>query len=262
LTTLDVSNNTALIRLSCSDNKLTGLDVSNHTALTLLECSENQLTTLNVSNNMALTSLKCNNNQLTTLDVSNNTALTSLICSNNQLTTLDISRHTALTFLNCNNNQLITLDISRLTALKWLYCDGNPLTDVTVGWARPPQMGGLSMPSDVSSATLHVPVGSKALYRAAEVWKDFGTILEPGETGIQTVLPSFEVYASDGSIYINSPVAEQIDVYSTSGALLYRATKPVGATTIHPTRFPQGVLIVRGSSGWVKKVAIVFDKSL
>jgi hypothetical protein len=139
--------------------------------------------------------------------------------------------------------------------LTYLYCYNNPLTDVTVGWARPPQMEGLSVPEDVSATTLHVPDGSKALYQVADVWKEFGRILEAGETGIQAIPPTFEVYASDGSIYINSPVPEQIDVYSIGGALLYRTTKPAGGATINTTRFPQGVLIVRGSSGWVKKIA-------
>ena len=30
----------------------------------------------------------------------------------------------------------------------------------------------------IASATLRVPAGSKALYQAAEGWKDFGTIVE------------------------------------------------------------------------------------
>jgi hypothetical protein len=193
------------------------------------------------------------------LNLSGCTALTSLACDSNQLASLNVSANTVLTHLNCSYNPLTVLDISRNTALTDLICSNNPLTDVTVGWAMPPQMRQLLMPLYIlPSATLHVPVGSKALYRVADVWKEFGTILEAGETGIQPILPTFEVYVSDGSIYINSPVPEQIDVYSIGGALLYRTTKPAGAATIDTTRFPQGVLIVRGSSGWVRK--IVFDK--
>jgi RHS repeat-associated protein len=50
---------------------------------------------------------------------------------------------------------------------------------VTVEWATP-----LSISSTVfydvplSTVTLHVPVGTKALYEAADVWKNFGTIVE------------------------------------------------------------------------------------
>ena len=132
LTTLDVSNNTALIFLSCWENKLTTLDVSNNTALIYLECWHNQLTSLDVSNNTAMTGLMCDHNQLTTLDVSNNTAMTDLNCGGNQLTTLDVSNNTALTDLNCGGNQLTTLDVSKNTALRVLRCNGNQLTSLDI----------------------------------------------------------------------------------------------------------------------------------
>jgi hypothetical protein len=61
------------------------------------------------------------------------------------------------------------------------------------------------------------------------------------------------VYALGGTVYINSPVSEQIDVYSIDGALLCHSTKPSGATTLNTTRFPQGILIVKGN-GWVRKI--------
>ncbi|MBQ3624991.1 MAG: leucine-rich repeat domain-containing protein, partial [Prevotella sp.] len=102
----DVSKNTTLTNLYCSNNQLTTLDVSKNTALTSLYCYNNQLTALDVSKNTALTSLECVYNQLTTLDVSKNTALTSLYCYNNQLTALDVSKNTALTYLCCYNNQI------------------------------------------------------------------------------------------------------------------------------------------------------------
>jgi Leucine-rich repeat (LRR) protein len=111
LTTLDVSNNTALTVLFCLSNQLTTLDVSKNTALTNLNCYSNQLTTLDVSKNTALKYLYCNNNKLMILDVSMNTALTELDCYYNQLTTLDVSKNTALTRLACYNNQLISLNL-------------------------------------------------------------------------------------------------------------------------------------------------------
>ena len=78
LTTLDVSNNTALEALFCSSNQLTSLDVSNNTALGYLQCSWTQISSLSVSNNQTLIDLWCNDSPLTTLDVSNNTALMNL----------------------------------------------------------------------------------------------------------------------------------------------------------------------------------------
>ena len=132
LTSLDVSNNTALTRLSCYSNQLTSINVSGNTALTTLACFNNQLTSIDVSRNTALTTLSCQDNQLISLDVSNNTALTDLSCSGNQLTSLDVSNNTALTTLSCFHNQLTSLDVSNNTALTFLNCFGNPLTSIDV----------------------------------------------------------------------------------------------------------------------------------
>ena len=57
------------------------------------------------------------------------------------------------------------------------YC--TEMTDFYVQWTTP-----LAVPSNtfesvnLSAITLHVPCGSKALYEAADVWSDFGTIVE------------------------------------------------------------------------------------
>lgn len=127
LTTLDLSQNTALVELNCADNPLTILDLSQNTALTYLECANNQLTALDVSQNKELTGLSCDNNQLTTLDVSQNTALIQLGCGGNQLTALDISKNTALIYLICEDNQLTALDVSHNKELGELYCENNQL---------------------------------------------------------------------------------------------------------------------------------------
>ena len=112
LTSLDVSQNTALTELICRINQITSLDVSTNTALTYLRCNDNPLTSLDVSANTALTELHCFYNQLTSLDVSNNTALAYLLCGHNQLTSLDVSNNTALFSFFCNNNnQLTSLDV-------------------------------------------------------------------------------------------------------------------------------------------------------
>ena len=54
--------------LNCGESELTSLNLSQNTALTSLECSYNQLTSLDVSKNTALTKLDCCCNQLTSLD--------------------------------------------------------------------------------------------------------------------------------------------------------------------------------------------------
>ncbi len=99
---------------TCPNNQLTTLDVSQNTALEYLWCTDNQLTTLDVSQNIALTGLYCYNNQLTALDVSKNTALTVLDCYNNQLTALDVSQNTSLIWFSCTGNQIKGEEMTRL----------------------------------------------------------------------------------------------------------------------------------------------------
>ena len=97
---------TALTTLLCSGNQLTTLDLSNNKALMQATCCFNQLTTLNISNCTKLTWLDCSNNHLTNLDVSGHKTLATLICSANQLTTIDVSECLMLISLRCNLNQI------------------------------------------------------------------------------------------------------------------------------------------------------------
>lgn len=100
--------------LNCSDNQLTSLDISNCTALTTLSCNGNELTSLDVTKNSALTNLSCTVNQLTSLDVTNCTALTYLDCQYNQLTSLNVSKNIALTSLYCFGNQFTAAEMNKI----------------------------------------------------------------------------------------------------------------------------------------------------
>ena len=122
----------SLDHLRCDNNSLTTLDLSNNTALAQLECYNNQLSVLNISQNTSLTRLACYHNQLTNLDVSQLTGLTYLGCSNNQITTLDVSNLTALVRLICYNNQITELDVSNSSNLSVLNAFNNHLTTVNV----------------------------------------------------------------------------------------------------------------------------------
>ena len=132
LTALDLSNNTQLEKLSCSNNQLSSLDISHNTQLTGLNCSNNQLSSLDISHNTQLTNLWYEENNLSNLDLSNNTKLTELNCRKNNLSSLDISKNTKLIWLYCDNNNLTNLDISHNTQLTWLYCYHNNLTALDV----------------------------------------------------------------------------------------------------------------------------------
>ncbi|GHU58032.1 hypothetical protein FACS189411_12760 [Bacteroidia bacterium] len=90
------------------------------------------------------------------------------------------------------------------------------------------------------------------------------TILEPAITvpaqlnrwGVgNEVVPSLEptLYVTGHTLYVQSSRAEHITVYSINGLKLYESEVPAGTATIDAARFPKGVLIVRGSSGWARK---------
>ena len=71
---------------------------------------------------------------------------------------------------------------STLTQIKWYSFSGDhKLKTVTCKAANPPAITAgdhVFEDTPIASATLRVPAGSKALYQAAEGWKDFGTIEE------------------------------------------------------------------------------------
>lgn len=123
---------TELEALICDDNKLTSLDVSNNTALGLLSLDDNQLTSLDLGNNAGLVVLNCGRNRLASIDVSKNTALKSLSLGDNQLTSLDVSNNAGLKMLGCDRNRLTTLDLSKNTSLTDVYCEGNELTKIII----------------------------------------------------------------------------------------------------------------------------------
>lgn len=133
LTEIDLSHNTALTYLNCSNNKLTALDVSGLSDLKTLSCSSNQLTTLNASGLTNLTRLNCGGNKISSLSVAGCTALVSLSCASNQLTALDVSNITTLESLSCSNNKdLSSLIVTGCTALESLSCDSDQLTSLDV----------------------------------------------------------------------------------------------------------------------------------
>ena len=82
---------TSLKSLLCFDNQLTSLDVSDNTALVELYCAGNQITYLNVNKCHSLKCIDCYENKLTSLDVSECTALEELDFQGNPLKTLTIS---------------------------------------------------------------------------------------------------------------------------------------------------------------------------
>jgi hypothetical protein len=62
------------------------------------------------------------------------------------------------------------------------------------------------------------------------------------------------VRVREGKLFVNSATGEQISIYSVSGQLLYQAKKQAGEAGFTIGNIPNRILIVKGGSGWVKKV--------
>ena len=88
---LNVSNNTNLQYLMCSQNQISSLDVSNNPLLVQFDCSSNSLSELNVDSNPLLEVFNCSNNNITSINVSNNPLLISFECSSNNIENLYIT---------------------------------------------------------------------------------------------------------------------------------------------------------------------------
>ena len=129
LVTLDLSENTELVKLQCKGNQLTSLDLSNCIELAQLDCSRNSITELDLSQNTKITSLDCSWNDLISLVFCN--TLRNLFCAGNELTELDLSC-VNLYNLDCAANNLTCLNVSNCSFLRTLDCGFNSLTTLDI----------------------------------------------------------------------------------------------------------------------------------
>jgi hypothetical protein len=158
-------------------------------------------------------------------------------------------------FFNCTSLTAVTIPSSVTAIIEWLTFVCPSLTDVIVEWTTPPsiRIGAFTNPSAI---TLHVPAGTIDLYKAADVWKDFGNFLEDAGGSGTELIPSsgVQIRLYGNLLSVDSPASEQVSVYSVGGQLLYSAQKVSGRTAYDLNSLPSGVLIVKGSSGWTKKI--------
>jgi uncharacterized repeat protein (TIGR02543 family) len=64
------------------------------------------------------------------------------------------------------------------------------------------------------------------------------------------------VFFKGDALYVSSPSAERICIYDLTGRMLHSDTKAAGSATLRMAHPLQGIVIVKGSSGWARKVAI------
>ena len=134
-------------------------------------------------------------------------------------------------FSDCNSlkNLTISKDVTSIKDIRFYYeYDELELESVYVAWENPIEAGSFFDRIKISNCTLYVPQGTKEAYANADVWKDFGNIIEYDATGIDKVTNRSDV--------------KEISRYSLKGQ---RVTSPT-----------KGVNIVVYSDGSIKKVAV------
>jgi hypothetical protein len=68
------------------------------------------------------------------------------------------------------------------------------------------------------------------------------------------LLESLKIWSHGGLLHVHTPQAEQIEIYALTGQLVYTTRKAAGPAVIRLTTLPCGILIVRGDSGWTRKI--------
>lgn len=154
-------------------------------------------------------------------------------CSN--MTSLSISSNiTSIgrsAFSDCKSlkNLTISKDVTSIKDILFNFSlDDLELESVYVAWQNPIEAGSFFNRIKISNCTLYVPQGTKEAYANADIWKDFGNIIEYDATGIDKVTNRSDV--------------KEISRYSLNGQ---RVTSPT-----------KGVNIVVYSDGSIKKVAV------
>ena len=99
--------------------------------------------------------------------------------------------------------------------------------------------------------TLHVPVGSKALYEEAPGWCEFGKIVEDvagvDETVVET--PTWRCTAVSGGVAIVGAEGMELRIVAIDGKLVERLTPTSDCATVH---LPAGLYIVSAAGRSVK----------
>ena len=131
-------------------------------------------------------------------------------------------------YLNCKKITSVVIPSTITTLGEYVFQNCRDLTSVTVSWQSPISAGSAFYGVDRSKCTLYVPQGTEQDYWLADVWGDFGKIVEYDPTGIDKVTTSTD--------------AKELSRYSVNGQRLSAPAK--------------GLNIVKYSDGSVKKVVV------
>jgi len=81
----------------------------------------------------------------------------------------------------------------------------------------------------------------------------FPLLINPAGIDTPSLLTKVFVSISNGVLSVQSPVAETIQVYSITGAILFNLQKQEGKASFSINQPKGSILLLRGNSGWAKK---------
>lgn len=135
ITSLDVSANVALEYLNCAflNNSISTVDLSNNTALTWVDLRSTGITSIDLTDLSNLEFALLTNNNLTSIDVTQNPNLLELGLDGNSFSTVDLSQNPNLESFYCFGCNLGgSMDFSGNTSLYYLHLQSNQLTGLNV----------------------------------------------------------------------------------------------------------------------------------
>ncbi|MDE1207450.1 choice-of-anchor D domain-containing protein [Tenacibaculum larymnensis] len=133
LTSIDLSQNTAITRLTLRGNSLTALDLSANTALQTVLIQQNNISSIDLTNHSSLGNFQCGDNNISTLVLPTTAnSLKTLYLEHNQISSLDVSMYPDLRTLVVYNNNLTSIDISSNPKVNSLHARYNNLSSLNV----------------------------------------------------------------------------------------------------------------------------------
>ncbi|TNE81358.1 MAG: T9SS type A sorting domain-containing protein [Bacteroidetes bacterium] len=234
----------SLTSLLCGNNDLTSLDVTQNTALLTLQCQSNDLSSIDLSQNTSLGNFVCVDNQLTDLDISQNTSLTLLSISDNELTDIDLSQNTNLTILVCSNNSIETLDVSNNTSLQNFNCTSNSLTELNMKNLSTTTLSGFDATSNPSLTCIEVDDVAAATSSWTQIDSVASFSLDCGNTlGVQSQNSADEIM-----LYPN-PVKSELLLQTSQTISSLRVLDVSGKTVMVLTNSAQSIDVSTLSNG-------------
>ena len=127
LSTLNLTNNTSLLRVDCEDNlSLSSISLPTTNTFWRLDSYNTGLTSLDASGLTGLEYLRLNYcNSLSSLILPNTNTLHTLWAYTTNLSSLDLSNNTGLQYLDIANANFTSIDVSMLPNLIEFYCNQN-----------------------------------------------------------------------------------------------------------------------------------------